>query len=66
MLAKTFFKWEGGGALIREGALIGTESTKSSHLGILLISVGEAAVLFGGLGEGDLDIMLSQARLNLP
>ena len=65
MLAKTFFTWEGG-ALIREGAIIGTESTKSSHLGILLISVGGAAVLFGGLGEGDLDIMLRHARLNLP
>ena len=65
MLEKTFFKWEGG-ALIREGALIGTEGTKSNHHGILPISVGEAAVLFGGLGQGDLDIMLSQARLNLP
>ena len=51
MLAKTFFKWEGGGALIREGALIGTEGTKSNHHGILPISVGEAEVLFGRLGE---------------
>ena len=66
LVSKNFFKWEGGGALIREGALIGTEGTKSNHHGILPISVGEAAVLFGGLGEGDLDIMLSQARLNLP
>lgn len=40
----------GGGALIREGALIGTEGTKSNHHGILPFSVGEVAVLFGGLG----------------
>ena len=56
----------GGGALIGKGALIGTEGTKSNHHGILPFSVGEVAVLFRGLGEGNLDIMLSQARLNLP
>lgn len=60
-----FLSGRGRGALIREGALIGTEGTKSNHRGILPISVGEAAVPFGGLGEGDLDIILSQARLNL-
>ena len=53
----------GGGRAYWEG---GTEGTKSNHHGILPFSVGEVAVLFRGLGEGNLDIMLSQARLNLP
>ena len=66
LISKNFLSGRGGGALIEEGALIGTEGTKSNHHGILPFSVGEVAVLFRGLGEGNLDIMLSQARLNLP